>query len=171
MTPRNLHDLYVHQLRDLYSAESQLIDALPRLTEKTSNPELQRAFRTHLEDTKRQRERLDRIFDRLDVSPGGQTCQGMKGLVKEANDLISDSTRFFGEDAPPEVLDAGLIPAAQRVEHYEIAGYGTVATYAEMLGRQEDHTLLTQTLEEEKRTDETLTQLAKRSVNLEAAQT
>ena len=169
MTPKNLQDLYVHELRDLYSAESQLVDALPTMAEKASSPELQQAFRTHLEETKRQKERLERIFERMDERPSGQTCQGMKGLVKEAKDLISDADSFFGSDAPPEVLDAGLITAAQRVEHYEIAGYGAVATYAEMLGRQEDHDLLGQTLEEEKTTDEKLKRLAKESINLEAA--
>ena len=169
MTPKNLQDLYVHELRDLYSAESQLVDALPTMAEEASNPELQQAFRTHLEETRRQKERLERIFERMDENPGGQTCQGMKGLIKEAKDLISDADSFFGSDAPPKVLDAGLITAAQRVEHYEIAGYGAVTTYAEMLGRQEDHDLLGQTLEEEKTTDEKLKRLAKESINLEAA--
>ena len=142
MTPKNLQDLYVHQLRDLYSAESQFVEALPTMAEEATSPELERAFGTHLEETRRQKERLEQIFDRLEASPGGQTCQAMKGLIKEAKDLISDASSFFGSDAPAAVLDAGLIAQAQRVEHYEISAYGTVATYAETLGRREDHRLL-----------------------------
>lgn len=170
MTPHNLHDLYLHQLRDLYSAESQLINALPTMSDEASNPDLKEAFRHHLDETLRQKERLEQIFESLSERPSGQTCQAMKGLISEAKDLISDASSFFGSDAPPEVLDAGLITAAQRVEHYEIAGYGTVATYAEMLGRQEDKTLLGQTLEEEKAADDTLTRLAEHGINLQAAQ-
>lgn len=169
MTPQNLQDLYIHQLRDLYSAETQLIDALPKMAEKASSPDLQQAFRTHLAETKQQKERLEKIFESMDEKPSGQTCQGMKGLIKEANELISEASSLFGSDSPSEVLDAGLITAAQRVEHYEIAGYGTVATYAGMLGRQKDHDLLGQTLEEEKKTDQLLTRLAEQGINIEAA--
>ena len=168
MTPQNLQDLYLHQLRDLYSAETQLIDALPKMAEKASDPELRRAFNAHLEETKRQKERLELIFERLGQSPSGQTCQGMKGLIKEANELISEASSLFGSDSPSEVLDAGLITAAQRVEHYEIAGYGSVATFAEMLGLQTDHDLLGQTLSEEKKADEMLTRIAERGINVEA---
>ena len=170
MTPDNLKDLYILQLRDLYSAEKQLIDALPKMIKKTRNRELEQAFETHLTETRRQKERLEQIFESLDVSPSGETCKAMKGLIKEAEDMISDSKSWFGHDAPPQVLDAGLIAQAQRVEHYEISGYGTVATYAETLGRMDDHRLLTETLEEEKKTDGMLNRIAKEVVNPAAAQ-
>lgn len=170
MTPKNLRDLYLHELRDLYSAESQLIEALPTMAKKASNAQLQDAFETHLAETRRQKERLEQIFQALDESPGGETCKAMKGLIKEAKDLISDASNFFGSDAPPEVLDAGLIAQAQRVEHYEIAAYGTVTTYAETLGRSEDHRLLSETLEEEKKTDGLLNRLAKDRINPAAQQ-
>jgi ferritin-like metal-binding protein YciE len=165
MTPKNLEDLYIHELRDLYSAENQLIDALPTLAEKATNRELEQAFRMHLEETRRQKERLERLFEQRGMSPAGHTCHAMKGLIKEAKELISDASSFLGTSAPPEVLDAGLIAQAQRVEHYEIAGYGTAATYAEMLGFTEDHRLLSQTLEEEKNTDSKLNVLAKSMIN------
>ena len=168
MTPKNLHDLYVYELRDLYSAEAQLVEALPTMAQKASDTELQEAFRSHLEETKGHVERLEQLFDRISESPRGQTCHGMKGLIKEATELISDAGKLFGSGAPPAVLDAGLITAAQRTEHYEIAGYGTVATYAEMLGRPEDHELLGQTLAEEKEADEKLKRIAKERVDLEA---
>ena len=169
MTPQNLRDLYVYQLRDLLSAETQLISALPTMAENASTPDLERAFRDHLEETRGHKARLEQILDRLKVDKSGHTCHGMKGLIKEAKELVDDSTRLFGKDAPHGVRDAGLIASAQRVEHYEIAGYGTVATYAEMLGRAEDHALLGQTLEEEKKADSLLTRLAKESVNTRAA--
>ena len=169
MTPDNLRDLYVQQLRDLYSAEDQLIDALPKMAKKAGSQELQQAFEQHLEQTRRHKERLEQLFDKMDMSPSGQTCQAMKGLIKEAKDLISDANNLFGSDAPPEVLDAGLIAQAQRVEHYEISAYGTVATYAERLGRTADHDLLGQTLEEEKQTDELLNRVAETLVNPAAA--
>lgn len=169
MTPENLKDLYIHQLRDLYSAEEQLIDALPKMAEKASNPELQRGFETHLNETKRQKERLEQIFTLLDEKPGGETCQAMKGLIKEAKDLMSDAHNLIKSDSPSEVLDAGLIAQAQRVEHYEISAYGTAAAYAKTLGRTEDHRLLTETLREEKATDDKLNTLALQTINPQAA--
>ena len=171
MTPKNLNDLYVQQLRDLYSAESQLIDALPTMAKKATSSELEQAFERHLNQTRRHKERIEELFEKMDMSPSGQTCQAMKGLIKEAKDLISDASSLFGSDAPPEVLDTGLIAQAQRVEHYEISAYGTVATYAEMLGRTADHDLLGQTLAEEKETDEELNQIAERLTNPAAAST
>ncbi len=165
MTPRNLEDLYVHQLRDLYSAESDLINALPRMAEKATNPTLQRAFEEHLEQTKRHKERLEQIFERRDESPKGESCKAMKGLIAEAEGFISDAKKLFGSDSPSAVLDAGLIAQAQRVEHYEISAYGTVATYAETLGRLDDHKLLSATLQEEKNTDQELNHLAKEMIN------
>lgn len=161
MKLETLSDLYLEQLRDLYSAESQIIEALPKMEKAATNQELKRAFQQHLDVTKRQRDRLDRIFEDLGKNPKGFTCKAMEGLVKEAQELM-------GKSGDSDVIDAGLIASAQRVEHYEIAGYGTVATYAEMLGRREDHRLLGETLQEEKMTDETLNRIAKSIVNPEA---
>jgi ferritin-like metal-binding protein YciE len=158
----SFEDLYVAQLQDLYSAESQLIDALPQMAHAATHPELQRAFRDHLVDTQRQKERLEQIFQTLDSDPGGETCQAMKGLVKEGQEIID-------ADAPDGVRDAGLIAAAQRVEHYEIAGYGTVRTFAERLGRLDDAILLGESLSEEKEADGLLNQLAESVVNPNAA--
>lgn len=165
MTPKNLEDLYLHELRDLYSAESDLVKALPRMAEKATNPKLQKAFENHLEQTKRQRERLEQIFEKRNESPKGETCKAMKGLIAEAESFISDAKKMFGSDSPSSVLDAGLIAQAQRIEHYEISAYGTAATYAETLGHLDEHKLLAATLQEEKSTDQELNELAKSLVN------
>lgn len=165
MTPKNLHELYVYQLRDLYSAEKEIIDALPKMAKKASNPQLKRAFETHLEQSKRQKERLEQIFDALDASPKGKTCKAIQGLIAEAEDFIGDAKKLFGSDSPSEVLDAGLIAQAQRIEHYEISAYGTAASYAETLGRLDDNKRLSATLGEEKETDAELNTLAKSMVN------
>jgi ferritin-like metal-binding protein YciE len=167
-TPRNLHELYVHQLKDLYSAETQLIEALPTMAEKATHAELKQAFKTHLEETKRQRERIERVMDSLDEDPKGVTCQAMKGIIKEANDFLSDVDNLIAEDAPNPVVDAGLIANAQRAEHYEISVYGTVCYFAEVLGRDEDHRILSETLEEEKKTDDILNRIAKQAVDTAA---
>lgn len=161
MKMNSLRDLYVEQLRDLYSAETQLVDALPKMIEKTSHSELKQALRNHLEETRTHVERLERIFQSLDERPGGETCQAMKGLIKEGEEIIKKR----GDD---DVRDAGIIAAAQRVEHYEIAGYGTVATYAEMLNRMEDHRILGETLADEKNTDQLLNRIALQVVNIDA---
>ena len=161
MKLESLKDLYLEQLKDLYSAETQLVEALPRMEEAASARDLRQAFNDHLRQTQEQVRRLERIFQDLGESPKGHTCEGMKGLVKEGEEMI----KRRGE---PAVLDAGLIAAAQRVEHYEIAGYGTVRTYAELLGRDEHVSLLEKTLQEEEDTDEKLTQLAESHVNEEA---
>ncbi len=153
--------LYLQQLKDLYSAESQLIEALPMMADAASHPELKRAFQDHLQQTKGQQQRLEQIFRGLGEDPGGHTCAAMKGLVKEGNEIIS-------ADADPSVRDAGLIAAAQRVEHYEIAGYGTVRTFAEKLGRKDDARLLEETLGEEKDADDLLNRIAKEVVNPDA---
>jgi len=171
MTPRSLHDLYVHQLKDLYSAEQQIIDALPTMAEKASHPELRRAFETHLNETKRQKEQLEQVFQSLGEDPGGETCQAMKGLIKESKEFLGHVENIFSDNAPNPVIDAGLIANAQRVEHYEIAGYGTVCTYAEILGRSSELNILKRILDEEKQTDEKLTRIAKDTVNVEAATT
>ena len=158
----NLQKLYVDELKDLHSAERQIIQALPKMAKKSSNQQLRAAFEEHLEATKRQVERLDRIFESLGKSPRGKKCKGMEGLLEEGKEMMQ-------EDMEPEVMDAALIGAAQKVEHYEIAGYGTVRTYARILGEREAEKLLQQTLDEEGEADKLLTQLAESSINVEAA--
>ncbi len=162
MKLESLKDLYLEQLKDLYSAETQLVDALPKMAERATTPDLKRGFQEHLRQTEEHVSRLDQIFRDLDESPKGHTCQAMKGLIKEGEEMI----KMKGDD---KVIDAGLIAAAQRVEHYEIAGYGTLRTYAEMLGHTQHATLLARTLQEEEATDLKLTQLAKTNINQEAA--
>jgi ferritin-like metal-binding protein YciE len=157
----SLKDLYSEQLKDLYSAEMQLLDALPKMADAASAPDLKRAFSEHRRETQEHVRRLERIFDQLGERPKGHTCEGMKGLIREGEEMMA----MKGD---PAVLDAGLIAAAQRVEHYEIAGYGTVRTYAELLGHDEHMTLLERTLDEEEQTDELLTRLAESHVNEEA---
>jgi ferritin-like metal-binding protein YciE len=159
----SLRELYVEELKDLYSAESQILKALPRMIRAASNKELQRAFTLHERQTQQHVKRLERIFRMLDESTRGKKCKGMEGLLEEGQELIK-------ERPEPEVLDAGLIAAAQRVEHYEIAGYGTVRTYARQLGEEEQANLLQETLNEEGETDKLLTSLAESSVNIEAEQ-
>jgi ferritin-like metal-binding protein YciE len=161
MKLESLKDLYREQLKDLHSAETQLLDALPKMADAASAPDLKRAFSEHLRQTQEHVRRLERIFDQLGERPTGHTCQGMKGLIREGEEMLA----MKGD---PAVLDAGLIAAAQRVEHYEIAGYGTVRTYAELLGHDEQMTLLERTLDEEEQTDELLTRLAESHVNEEA---
>lgn len=158
---KTLQDLFEEQLKDLYSAEDQLISALPKMAEKASTPQLKRAFTDHLEETKRHKQRIEQACEIIDCDPSGHTCKAMKGLVKEGED-------WMGEDADPDVMDAGLIAAAQRVEHYEIAGYGTVCTFADVLGFGDIKDLLGQTLEEEKAADDLLTQIAESTVNQNA---
>jgi len=160
MKLETLRELLIEELKDLHSAETQITKALPKLVKASSAPALQQAFEHHLEETKNHVTRLEQIFDRLNESPKGKTCEGMKGLLKEGEERM-------GEKGEPEVLDAGLIADAQRVEHYEIAAYGSARTYAELLGEREIVCLLSETLEEEKAADTKLTQVAKR-VNLEA---
>jgi ferritin-like metal-binding protein YciE len=159
----SLRELYVEELKDLYSAENQILKALPRMIRAASNKDLQRAFTQHERQTQQQVKRLERIFRMLDESTRGKKCKGMEGLIEEAQELIK-------ERPEPEVLDAGLIAAAQRVEHYEIAGYGTVRTYARQLGEEEQANLLQETLNEEGETDKLLTGLAESSINIEAEQ-
>lgn len=156
-----LKDLYVAELKDLYSAEKQLVKALPKMAKAANDPELQQAFRTHLKETTQHVERLEQICRDLGVSPRGKKCVGMEGLIEEGSELIKE-----GPD--PDVLDAGLINKAQHVEHYEMAGYGTVRTYARTLGFESQAELLQQTLDEEGRTDHLLTELAESGINVEA---
>ncbi len=160
MNVENLQQLFVEQLRDLYDGEQQITEALPKLIEKASNPQLKSALQEHLEITRSQIERLDDIFDQLDEDADGETCKGMKGVIKEGDDLVGKA-----DDAG--VRDASIITSAQRVEHYEIAGYGTVKTYARQLGKQDFARILEEILNEEKEADQKLTQLAE-SINIEA---
>jgi ferritin-like metal-binding protein YciE len=161
MKIKTLHDLYVEQLHDLYSAETQLVEALPKMAKAASNVQLKTAFTEHLAQTKNHAQRLEQIFTQLGESTKGPTCKGMKGLISEGEEMIETK----GE---PAAIDAGLIAAAQRVEHYEMAGYGCVRTYAKQLGETKGQQLLQQTLDEEGAADQKLTQLAEAVINLEA---
>jgi len=160
MKIETLRELLIDEMQDLHSAETQITKALPKLVKAAHDPSLKQAFEHHLEETRNHVTRLEQIFKHLNESPKGKTCEAMKGLLKECEERISD-----GGEA--EVLDAGIIAAAQRVEHYEIAAYGSARTYAELLGNQEAVRLLSQTLEEEKAADAKLSQVARR-VNVEA---
>ncbi len=162
MEMESLKELYVDELKDLYSAEKQLVKALPKMAKNATNAELKDAFTTHLQETEGHVERLEQIFEMLGERPGGKKCKGMEGLIEEAKELLE-------EDATEEVLDAGMISKAQHVEHYEMAGYGTVRTYARMLGLDDQADLLQETLDEEGHANDLLTQIAESSVNLEAA--
>jgi ferritin-like metal-binding protein YciE len=157
-----LHDLFEDQIKDLYSAENQIIKALPKMAKNATNPQLRTAFERHLEETRNQVTRLEQIAEELDFSPKGKKCKGAEGLIEEGKEVMEE----FEEDT----LDAGLIGAAQKVEHYEIAGYGTARTHAEMLGFTKAAKLLQQTLDEEAATDKKLTALAESIINVEAVQ-
>jgi ferritin-like metal-binding protein YciE len=156
-----LEQLYISELRDLYSAENQLLKALPKMAKGASSNELKEAFEKHLEQTRGHVERLEEIFEQLDESPKGKTCHGMKGLIEEGSEILKED----GEDS---VLDAGIIVAAQKVEHYEIASYGSVRAFAQLLGKDEAAQLLQSTLDEESETNEILNRLAEGIVNPEA---
>jgi ferritin-like metal-binding protein YciE len=160
MKLENLQQLYLKELRDLYDAENQITEALPKLIEAAHNPELKNALQEHLTVTNSQISRLDQIFQTLNEKASGETCKGMKGVIKEGDEIVA-----AGGD--PSTVDAGIISAAQRVEHYEMAGYGTVRTYAQLLGEEEHARLLQQTLDEEQEADQTLTKIAT-TVNVEA---
>jgi ferritin-like metal-binding protein YciE len=148
-----LHDLFVHELRDLYDAENQLLKALPLMSQAAQSPELKRAFDTHRRETKEQVRRLETVFKGLGEKPTGKSCKAMQGLVEEGRELL-------GEDADPTVMDAALIVAAQKIEHYEIAAYGSVCTFGRVLGYDRATEVLKQTMAEEERTDELLTGIA-----------
>ena len=158
-----LQELLVDELKDIYSAENQIIKALPKMAKAASSPELKRAFERHLEETKRQVERLDQIGEALDIKMTGKKCKGMEGLLEEGKEIMT-------EDLEENALDAGLIGAAQKVEHYEIAAYGTVRAHANLLGLNKIARLLQQTLDEEGNTDKKLTQLAESIINVEAVE-
>ena len=162
MLKDSLRQLYINELKDLYNAETQLVKALPKMAKASSNAELRQGFEEHLRQTSEHVSRLEQIFDMLGEKATGKKCLGMDGLVKEGAEVLS-------EDYEGAVMDAAIIGAAQRVEHYEIAGYGTARTFAETLGENEHISLLEQTLEEEKQTDEKLTQLAE-EINSQAVE-
>lgn len=160
MKLETLKDLYIHELKDLYSAEKQIIKALPKMAKAATNPELVKGFETHLEESKVHAERLEKILASHDQTTRGPKCKGMEGVLEEGAEMIE-------EEADEEVKDAGLIAAAQRVEHYEMAGYGTARTYAELLGDKAGAKLLQTTLDEEAATDEKLTKAAQK-INVSA---
>jgi ferritin-like metal-binding protein YciE len=151
---KGLRELYLDELKDLYSAENQLVKALPKMAKAASSDELRQGFEDHLEQTKGHVQRLEQVFEMLNESGKGKKCAGMEGLIKEGSEVM-------GEDFEEATMDAALIGAAQRVEHYEIAAYGTVCEFAQILGESEQESLLRETLQEEKETDEKLTELAK----------
>ena len=153
MKPNSLHELYLEQLRDLYDGENQIIKALPKMIEKATSASLKEALNEHLEVTKEQAARIESIFEKIGDKAKGEKCKGIEGIIDEGDDLI-------GNVKDPDVRDAAIIAAAQRVEHYEMAGYGTARRFAQLLGQQEAVQLLQQTLDEEKEADETLTGLA-----------
>jgi len=153
MPNESMRELYIDELRDLYNAETQIVKALPKMAKASSNDQLREAFEEHLRETSEQVSRLEQIFEMMGEKPTGKKCLGMEGLIKEAAETMRESY----EDP---VMDAALIGAAQRVEHYEIAGYGTVREFAQLLGEEEHLSLLEETLNEEKQADEKLTQLA-----------
>jgi ferritin-like metal-binding protein YciE len=163
MALRTLEDLYVEELKDLYNAEQQITKALPKMSKAAASPRLKDAFNQHLDQTREQIKRLDRIFDELGRSPRGKRCRGMEGLIEEGKEIMT-------ADADPAVRDAGLISQAQRVEHYEMASYGTARTYAKLLGYDDAAQSLQQTLDEEGDTDHRLTDLAVRTINPQAEQ-
>jgi len=160
MEHQALKELYIDELRDIYNAENQLVKALPKMAKAASSDELRTGFEAHLEQTRGHVQRLEQIFKELGEKPSGKKCKGMEGLVAEGQEMMD-------EDFEDDLMDAALISAAQRVEHYEIAAYGTVRTYAELLGEENAVTLLEQTLQEEKETDQKLTDLAS-DINVKA---
>ena len=162
MKLENATDLYIHQLKDLYSAEKQLIKALPKMAKASTSEKLRAGFELHLEETKEHAVRLEKILTRHKQTTRGPKCKAMEGLVEEGAEMIE-------EEADPEVRDAGLIIAAQKVEHYEIAGYGAARAFAELLGDKEGMKLLKQTLDEESATDAKLNKLALSEINVAAA--
>jgi ferritin-like metal-binding protein YciE len=156
-----LEDLYTDMLKDLYSAEKQLVKALPKMAKSAQSSDLQKAFQDHLKQTEGHVDRIERIFSDMGGSPRGKKCVGMEGLIEEGSELMN-------ENVDPDVLDAGLIAAAQKVEHYEIGSYGTVRTWAERLGYNDAARLLQNTLDEEGEANKKLTQIAESHVNMEA---
>jgi ferritin-like metal-binding protein YciE len=163
MEMNDLKDLLVENLKDLYSAEKQILAARTKVAKAIENDELREAFDMHMKETEEQKARLEQILGRMGERAGGKKCKGMEGLIEENKELLE-------EDAEPEVLDAGLIVGLQKIEHYEIAGYGSAVTFAKLLGDRESADLLAKTLDEEERTDKKLSEIAESAINIEAAQ-
>ncbi len=163
MSLKTMEDLFIHELKDIYSAETQIVKALPKMAKAASSKELKQAFKGHLEQTKGHVKRLEDIFKQLDVSSRGPKCKGMAGLLEEGEGMIE-------EEGDERVKDAGLIAAAQRVEHYEIAAYGSARAFARLLDHEDAAELLEQTLEEESATDAALTELAESAINAQAVE-
>jgi len=163
MQMESLQELLIQDLRDLYSAENQLLKAMPKMAKKATNPDLKKAFETHMRETEGQVQRLQKIFEKLGKKPTGKKCAAMEGLIEEGKEAM-------GEDMDEETMDAALIAVAQKIEHYEIAGYGTTRTWAQQIGDDQTARLLQQTLDEEGKTDKLLTELAESTINVEAAQ-
>lgn len=161
MELEHLMDLYVDELKDTYNAEKQLLRALPKMAKKAEHPELRQAFENHAAMTEEQVRRLETIFDDLKLPKRGKKCRGMEGLIEEGREMME-------EEADPDVMDAAMIASAQRIEHYEIAAYGTLRTYAKQLGLQEHASLLQRTLDEEGETDKLLSRIAETRVNRDA---
>jgi ferritin-like metal-binding protein YciE len=162
MKLESLHELLVHELRDLYSAENQMLESLPEMADAAQSQDLKAAFQLHLEETTRQVQRLEEVFRELGETPGDEMCIGMQGLIEEGSDLMD-------KDADPTVKDAGLIVAAQKAEHYEIASYGSCCIFAETLGLDRVKQVLKETLAEEEATDKKLSQIAESVINVQAA--
>lgn len=161
MNIENLKKLWVHELKDLYNAEHQILDAMPSMLEAAQDEDLKNAFRSHEKTTRKQVSRLEKIFETLEFEPRGHHCAGMEGLIKEANSVIKSISE-------PDVRDAALVAASQRIEHYEMAGYGVARTFAEKLGEYDAADLLQESLNEESMADQRLTRLAERKLNFEA---
>ena len=161
MKLNNLKDLFVHELKDLYNAENQILKALPKMKDAAASKDLQQAFSKHLAETEQHVQRLEKVFKILGEKAAGEKCKAMEGIIRESNDMIS-------EKADADVMDAALISMAQRVEHYEIAGYGTLCTYAKQLKMQDVLDLLQMNLDDEKKTDQTLTFIAENKINIKA---
>ena len=161
MAAKSLHDMFIEELQDIYDAEHQIAEALPKMQEAATNRELTRAFKDHLEMTRQQINRLEQVFESLGEKPKRKPCKGMKGLISEGQELIKEV-----EDK--QTLDAGLLAAAQKVEHYEISAYGTLRTWAREMNHSKEADMLQTTLDEESQTDELLTQIAESKVNIKA---
>ena len=162
MEMQSLQDLFEDELKDTYNAEAQILKALPRMAKKASDPMLKEAFEMHEEETREHVQRLEQVFKLMGMKAKGKTCKAMQGIVEEGKEMM-------GEDMEPEVMDAALIASAQRVEHYEIAAYGTLRTFAQHMGQKEVAQLLQQTLDNEGQTDKKLTKLATRKINIQAS--
>ena len=162
MSMDSLQTLFENELKDIYNAEKQLVTALPKIAKSATSPQLRDAITSHLRETEGHVSRLERIFKSLDLPARGKKCKGMEGLIEENKEMM-------GEDAEPDVMDAGLIVGSQKIEHYEIAGYGSAVTFAKLLGNDQAAKLLAQTLDEEERTDKKLTEIAENGINVEAA--